>query len=67
MECRENKDTKKDPSLLKCSGSQKVVQCNIKHDSTIRYTCGDPDSDQIQFVFASRSTGRSTNVRRLDL
>jgi hypothetical protein len=40
----------------------KVIQCIVKHDSSVRYTCGAKQSDATQYTFAARSTGRATNI-----
>ena len=49
---------------LKCGHGQQQVTCRLKHDSTVKYTCAAQGSDPVQHGFASRSTGRATNVSK---
>ena len=63
MECTDPTRPLSTNADLKC-GSGQQVKCITKHHSTVKYTCGPQGSDPVQHVFASRSTGRATNVSK---
>lgn len=65
MECNEacrNFATHSTPA--QCHAGQTSVQCVMKKDSKVAYTCGKPGSDAKQFCHhPNRATGKATNTR----
>ena len=65
MECSDrNRTFATNAADLKCGTGQQQVTCRLKHDSRVTYTCAAQESDPVQHGFASRSTGRATNVSK---
>ena len=65
MECNDPMRTfVTNPADLRCGTGQQQVKCLVKHDSKVTFTCAAQGCDTVQYGFASRSTGRATNVNK---